>query len=113
MAVVLYHNPRCSTSRNALALLRDQGVEPQVVEYLKAGWDPAVLRRLAQATGLGLRGLLRTKEDDARALIARNASDDDILAAAVADPILIERPILETPKGARLGRPVERILDVI
>lgn len=113
MAVVLYHNPRCSTSRNALALLQDQGVEPEVVEYLKTGWDAATLRRLAEATGLGLRGLLRTKEDAAKALIARDASDNDILAAALADPILIERPLVETPKGARIGRPVERILEVI
>ena len=113
MAVVLYHNPRCSTSRNALALLQDQGVEPEVVEYLKTGWDAATLRRLAEATGLGLRGLLRTKEDAAKALIARDASDNDILAAALADPILIERPLVETPKGARIGRPVERIHEVI
>ena len=113
MTVTLYHNPKCSTSRKALELLQEKGVRPTVVEYLKTGWDAAVLRRLAAATGLGLRGLLRTKEEAARALIARNASDDDILAAAVADPILIERPIVETPKGARIGRPVERILDVI
>jgi arsenate reductase len=113
MTVTLFHNPRCSTSRNALALLRERGVEPEVVEYLKTGWDRATLERLADRTGLGLRGLLRTKEDAAKALIARNAPDADILAAAIADPILIERPIVETPKGARIGRPVETVLEVL
>ena len=113
MSVVLYHNPKCSTSRNALALLRERGIEPTVVEYLKTGWDEAGLQRLAAATGLGLRGLLRTKEEAAKALIARDAPDADILAAAVADPILIERPIVETDKGAVIGRPVERVLEVL
>lgn len=113
MTVTLFHNPRCSTSRNALALLRERGVEPEVVEYLKTGWDRTTLERLADRTGLGLRGLLRTKEDAAKALIARNAPDADLLAAAIADPILIERPIVETPKGARIGRPVETVLEVL
>jgi arsenate reductase len=113
MTVTLFHNPRCSTSRNALALLRERGVEPEVVEYLKTGWDRTTLERLADRTGLGLRGLLRTKEDAAKALIARNAPDADILAAVIADPILIERPIVETPKGARIGRPVETVQEVL
>jgi arsenate reductase len=113
MATILYHNPRCSTSRNALALLREKGIEPEVVEYLKTGWTPSTLERLARETGLGLRGLLRAKEDGAKALLADGASDADILKAVLAEPILIERPIVETPKGARIGRPVEKILDVL
>lgn len=110
---VLYHNPKCSTSRNALALLRERYVEPTVVEYLKTGWDRATLERLAARTGVGLAGLLRTKEADAKALLGAGADDQTIIAAALAQPILIERPIVETDKGAVIGRPVERVLEVL
>lgn len=113
MAVVLFHNPKCSTSRNALALLREKGVEPTVVEYLKTGWDRATLERLAAKTGVGLSGLLRKKEADAKALLDAGADDEAILEAAIAQPILIERPIVETDKGARIGRPVETVLEVL
>lgn len=113
MSVVLYHNPKCSTSRNALALLREQGVEPTVVEYLKTGWDQETLERLASRTGVGLSGLLRRKEADAKALRDVGADDEAILAAAIAQPILIERPIIETDKGAVIGRPMERVLEVL
>ena len=110
MTVTLYHNPRCSTSRKALELLREHGVEPQIVEYLKVGWDEPTLRRLAKSTGLGLKGLLRQREEASRVLAS--ASDADILKAVLADPVLIERPIAEGPKGARVGRPVDRVLEV-
>lgn len=113
MTVTLFHKPTCSTSRAALALLKDRGVQPVVVEYMKAGWDRATLERLGREVGGGLRGLLRAKEDGAKALLSSNADDAAILAAVLADPNLIERPIVETPKGARIGRPVERILDVL
>ncbi|WP_295168731.1 arsenate reductase family protein [uncultured Brevundimonas sp.] len=113
MSVVLYHNPKCSTSRNALALLREQGVEPTVVEYLKTGWDRETLKRLASKTGFGLSGLLRRKEADAKALLDAGAGHEAILAAAIAQPVLIERPIVETDKGAVIGRPVERVLEVL
>lgn len=113
MSVVLYHNPKCSTSRNALALLREQGVEPTVVDYLKTGWDPETLQRLASKIGVGLSGLLRKKEADAKALLDAGADDEAVLAAAIAQPILIERPIVETAKGAVIGRPVERVLEVL
>ncbi|KQP48280.1 arsenate reductase [Brevundimonas sp. Leaf280] len=113
MLVVFYHNPKCSTSRNALALLRERGVEPTVVEYLKTGWDRETLERLASRTGLGLSGLLRKKQADAKALLDAGADDEAILAATIAQPILIERPIVETDKGAVIGRPVERVLDVL
>lgn len=113
MSVVLYHNPKCSTSRNALALLREQGVEPTVVEYLKTGWDRETLERLASRTGLGLSGLLRKKEAAAKTLLDAGADDTAILAAAIAQPILIERPIVETDKGAVIGRPVEQVLAVL
>lgn len=112
MTATLFHNPRCSTSRNALALLREHGVEPVVIEYLKTGWDRATLERLAGQVG-GVRGLLRGKEDGAKALLAADASDDAILNAMIAEPILVERPIVETPKGTRIGRPVERVFEVL
>ena len=113
MSVVLYHNPKCSTSRKAFALLREQGVEPTVVEYLKTGWDRETLERLASKTGFGLSGLLRTKEAAAKALLDIDADHEAVLAAAIAQPILIERPIVETDKGAVIGRPVERVLEVL
>jgi arsenate reductase (glutaredoxin) len=113
VSVTVFHNPKCSTSRNAIALLREKGVEPTVVEYLKTGWDRATLERLAARTGVGMAGLLRKKEADAKALLDAGADDDAIIAAAIAQPILIERPIAETAKGAVIGRPVERVLDVL
>jgi arsenate reductase (glutaredoxin) len=113
MPVTLFHNPKCSTSRNALALLREKGVEPRVVEYVKTGWDRATLERLAAKTGAGVAGLLRKKEAEAAVLLAAGADDEAIIAAAVARPILIERPIVESDTGAVIGRPVERVLDVL
>ncbi|QYC08810.1 arsenate reductase (glutaredoxin) [Brevundimonas nasdae] len=113
MSATVFHNPKCSTSRNAIALLREKGVEPTVVEYLKTGWDRATLERLAARTGVGMAGLLRKKEADAKALLDAGADDEAIIAAAIAQPILIERPIAETAKGAVIGRPVERVLDVL
>ena len=112
MPVTLFHNPRCSTSRNALALLRERGIEPEIVDYLKTGWDAATLNRLASETG-GLRGLLRIKEEGAKALLAADASDAAVLKAMIAEPILVERPIVETGKGARIGRPIERVLEIL
>lgn len=113
MTVVLYHNPKCSTSRNALALLRERGIEPTVVEYLKTGWDRATLERLALRTGAGMAGLMRKKEADAKVLLNAGADDEALLAAALAQPVLIERPIVETDKGAVVGRPLERVLEVL
>ena len=116
MAVTIYHNPRCGKSRQTLAFLRDRGIEPIVVEYLKAPPDAATLRQLLDALGLDARGLMRRKEaaykenglDDA-------ALDDDALVAAmVANPILIERPIVVTADGrAALGRPPEAVLGIL
>lgn len=113
MAATLYHNPKCSTSRKALELLREKGVEPTVVEYLKTGWDAAALDRLTARTGVGLSGLLRRREEKAAALLAEGASDAAIRAAMIAEPVLVERPIVETDKGACIGRPVESILEIL
>lgn len=113
MTVTLFHNPKCSTSRKALDLLRERGIEPVVVEYLKAGWERAALQRMAASNGAGLRGLLRKREAQAAELLASDASDAAILEAMIAQPVLVERPIVETPKGARVGRPLERVLEVL
>ena len=110
----LYHNPRCSTSRHALELLRERGVEPTIVEYLKNP-PSRELRRIAQATGEPLRALLRTKQPEylEQGLDNPALTDEQLLDAMRATPVLINRPIVVTPKGARLGRPVERILEVL
>lgn len=113
MSVTLYHNPKCSTSRKAVDLLQEKGIKAEVVEYLKAGWDAETLNRLAKSTGAGFTGLLRKREEEAKALIERGASDDDIRAAMIANPVLVERPIVETDKGARIGRPLESILEIL
>ncbi len=113
MTVTLYHNPKCSTSRKAVDLLEDKGVAFEVVEYLKTGWDAQTLDRLAQKTGLGLKGLLRQREARTGELLEAGASDDVIRAAMIEQPVLVERPIVETDKGARIGRPLESVLEVL
>ena len=113
MTVIVYHNPKCSTSRKALDLLQEKGITPTVVEYLKTGWDAATLDRLARETGKGFAGMLRMREEEAKALVADAASDDAIRAAMIANPVLVERPIVETPKGARIGRPLETVLEIL
>ena len=111
MTVTIWHNPRCGTSRNTLAMIRAAGEEPQVVEYLKAGWTREELLRLAASSGEGLRGLLRAKEPGAAGL--EGASDDALLDAMIADPVLVNRPIVETPKGVRLCRPSEQVFAIL
>ncbi|MNE34279.1 Arsenate reductase [compost metagenome] len=113
MTVTLFHNPKCSTSRKALELLQEKGVQPVVVEYLKTGWDAATLDRLAKETAVGLTGMLRKREAKAVELLDSGASDDVIRAAMIAEPVLVERPIVQTGKGARIGRPVESILEIL
>ena len=113
MTVTIFHNPKCSTSRKALELLLDKGVQPTVVEYLKTGWDAATLDQLARETGVGLSGMLRKREAKTSELLESGASDDLIRAAMIAEPVLVERPIVQTAKGARIGRPVENILHIL
>lgn len=113
--ITLYHNPQCSTSRKALALLRERGIEPRIVEYLKAPPSRDELKAIAAATGEPLRALLRTKQSEylAQGLDNPSLTDEQLLDAMLATPMLINRPILATPKGARLGRPLERLLEVL
>jgi len=107
----IYHNPRCSKSRETLALLQGAGAEVEIVEYLKNPPDRATLARLYADAGMTAREGLRTAEGGAKAL--KTASDDAILDAMVADPILIERPLVRTAKGVRLGRPPERVREIL
>ena len=111
MKATIYHNPRCSKSREALALLQDAGADVTVIEYLKTPPSRAELARLYARAGMTPREGLRTAEDGAKALKA--ASDDRILDAMAADPILIERPLVETDKGVRLGRPPEKVREIL
>ncbi|WP_422057622.1 arsenate reductase (glutaredoxin) [Sphingomonas sp.] len=111
MNATIYHNPRCSKSREALAILQDAGASVTVIEYLKTPPSRTELARLYAKAGMSPRDGLRTAETGAKAL--KNASDDAILDAMAADPILIERPLVETDKGVRLGRPPERVRQIL
>ncbi len=112
MKATIYHNPRCSKSREALAILQAvPGIDLSVVEYLKSPPSRAELTALYARAGMTPREGLRKAEDGAKALAG--ADDDTILDAMAADPILIERPLVETEKAVRLGRPPERIREIL
>jgi arsenate reductase len=107
----IYHNPRCSKSRETLALLEAAGADMTVIEYLKIPPSRAELARLYAKAGMTPDQGLRTAEDAAKPL--KGASDDAILDAMAANPILIERPLVETEKGVRLGRPPEKVREIL
>ncbi len=111
--VTIYHNPRCSKSRQTLALLEERGIEPTIVPYLDEPPDAATLKSLLDELGMDARSLARTKEPLYRDLGLAEASEDELIAAMAANPILIERPIVVTDRGAALGRPPENVLDVL
>jgi arsenate reductase (glutaredoxin) len=113
--VVIYHNPACGTSRNTLALLREKGVEPTVVEYLKQGWTKEQLEELLARMGVSAREILRERGTRAAELGLTDpaTSDAAIIAAMIVDPILVNRPIVSTPKGAALCRPAELVLGLL
>jgi arsenate reductase len=115
MTVTIYHNPACGTSRNTLAMIRQSGEEPVIVEYLKHPPDRARLRALAGAMGVPIRALLREKGTPYAELDLGNPkwSDDQILDFMQAHPVLIQRPIVETPKGTRICRPSETVLELL
>ena len=114
-AITIYHNPACGTSRNTLGLIRNSGVEPQVIHYLETPPDRAHLERLIAALGIPVRDLLRQQGtpyaelglDDPRLI------DAELIAAMLRHPILINRPIVVTPLGTRLCRPSERVLEIL
>ena len=111
MKATIYHNPRCSKSRETLALLQQAGADIEVIEYLKTPPSRDTLARLYADAGMTARQGLRTAEDEATPL--KDASEEAILDAMAADPILIERPLVRTAKGVRLGRPPERVREIL
>jgi len=115
MQVVIYHNPRCSKSRQTLQLLQDQGIEAKVIEYLKRPPDKATLRRILKLLGMKPRELMRTGETAyLEAGLDRDDLDDDqLINAMLAHPILIERPIVLANGKAALGRPPEQVLEIL
>ena len=115
MSVTIYHNPSCGTSRNTLAMIRQSGEEPEVIEYLKNPPSRARLVELIQAMGIPVRALLRQKGTPyaERGLADPKWSDEELIDFMLAHPILINRPIVVTPKGTRLCRPSEAVLDLL
>ena len=115
MKATIYHNPRCSTSRNTLEMLREAGVEPTVVEYLKDTPSRTKLKTLIKAAGISVREAMRRKDALYAELELDNPklTDDQLLDAMVANPILIERPLVETEKGVRLARPIEKVKEIL
>ncbi len=115
MSVTIYHNPDCGTSRNTLAMIRQSGEEPEIIEYLKNPPDRARLIELIRAMGISVRALLRQKGTPYAELGLSDPkwSDDELIDFMLAHPILINRPIVVTAKGARLCRPSETVLDLL
>ena len=113
--VTIYHNPACGTSRNALALIRNAGIEPTIIEYLKAPPDRATLESLLERMGLQPRELLRQKGTpyEELGLGSDHWTDAQLVEQMLAQPILINRPIVVTPWGVRLCRPSETVLDIL
>lgn len=115
MDVIIYHNPDCGTSRNTLGLIRNAGVEPHVIEYLKTPPTRAMLMQLVARMGVPLRAILREKDTPFHELGLANPalSDETLLDAIATHPILMNRPIVVTPKGVRLCRPSETVIDLL
>ena len=115
MDVIIYHNPDCGTSRNTLAMIRNAGIEPHVIEYLKTPPTRLLLRQLIDRMGVPVRDVIREKGTPYKELGLDDPAltDDQLLDAMMAHPILINRPIVVTPKGVRLCRPSEAVLDLL
>ena len=113
--ITIYHNPKCGTSRNTLAMIRNSGVEPKVIEYLKTPPDRATLVALIDAMGEPVINAVRSKEAlfTELQLDAPDVSDAQLIDAMLQHPILINRPIVVTPLGTRLCRPSEKVLDIL
>ena len=113
--ITIYHNPRCGTSRNTLAMIRNTGAESNVIEYLKNPPTRETLVALIAAAGLGVRGIVRAKEAVFTELGLDDPAktDEELIDAMMAHPILINRPIVVTPLGTRLCRPSEEVLDIL
>lgn len=114
-SVTIYHNPACGTSRTTLQTLRDHGIEPNIIEYLKTPPDRQTLVELIKASGLSVREILRDKADPYRELALGDPkwSDDQLIDFMLQHPVLINRPIVVTPLGTRLCRPADRVLEIL
>lgn len=113
MPARIFHNPKCSTSRKTLELLRENGTEPEIVLYLKTPPTRAQLAELVGAAGIDVRTAVRKRESLYGELGLADASDDELLDAMAEHPILIERPFVVTDKGTRLARPIENVRDIL
>ena len=115
MDIIIYHNPACGTSRNTLAMIRNAGVEPHVIEYLKTPPSRAMLQELVARMDIPLRALLREKDTPFAELSLGDPSltDDQLLDAIAVHPVLMNRPVVVSPKGVRLCRPSEDVLDLL
>jgi arsenate reductase (glutaredoxin) len=113
--IIIYHNPECGTSRNTLGLIRNAGIEPHVIEYLKTPPNRALLKSLIERMGVSVRDVVRVKGTPHHDLKLDEAdvTDDQLLDAMMAHPILINRPIVITPLGVKLCRPSETVLDLL
>lgn len=113
MGARIFHNPKCSTSRKTLDLLRENGIEPEIVLYLKTPPTRAELVTLINDAGIGVRDAVRKRESLYAELGLADATDDELLDALAEHPILIERPLVVTDKGTRLARPIERVREIL
>jgi arsenate reductase len=115
MDVIIYHNPDCGTSRNTVAMIRNAGIEPHVVEYLKTPPSRALLKQLVARMSISVRGLLREKGTPFHELGLGDPklSDDQLLDAMMAHPILMQRPVVVTPNGVRVCRPSEMVMELL
>jgi arsenate reductase len=113
MPVRIYHNPRCNTSRNTLALLRERGIEPEIVEYLKTPYTAAGLKTLLGQLRMPAKALVRKKEAAALGVDPVKLSEEALIAVMVKNPIIVERPIVVSGTKAALGRPPQKVLEVI
>jgi arsenate reductase len=113
--ITIFHNPKCGTSRNVVAMVEAAGYAPTVVDYLKAGWTREQLLDLSARSGLSVRDLMREKGTPAEelGLLDGGVSDETLLAAMIEHPILVNRPIVATPKGVALARPSEKVFDLL
>ena len=109
----IYHNPRCTTSRKTLDLLREKGIEPTVIQYLKAPPSRAQLVKMIKDAGIDVRAAVRKRESLYDELNLADAGDDELLDAMAENPILIERPFVVTPKGTRLARPIDAVREIL
>lgn len=113
MEATIYHNPRCTTSRKTLDLLRENGIEPTIVQYLKTPPSRSELAALIADAGIDVRTAVRKRETLYGELNLADAGDDELLDAMAANPVLIERPFVVTDKGTRLARPIDSVREIL